>query len=459
MNDINTMMWMEWLWCVLQFVGPMFLRYYPFRNKLKISIGMLGGIVAFVWLGIAFSLMIFGYSKDYSMNIYCSVAILIFFPLSCAIIKDRFVKHFFVYLMSYNLMTVSIGISQFAMQRFGGGLLIANIATILFYLVTYPFIFRFLSRNLEPVMDVEDEKVWKIAWVPMMLFYLTILVATPGMLNAQEVSYVLTRTLLGLCCAAFCIILVICLRYSREHTRKEEALHQVQHIADMKEEFLHDFSHELQMPITVISGFAQLTQQMMEDEQIERTAICRNMQRIDNEAMRMERLVSQMLDDAAIENGSFSLNYQMVDMANLIHTAESVYFPVMNQNGNTLSVKIEAKLPLLYGDPTRLLQVIINLISNAIKHTEHGMIILSANVDGDDITVSVKDNGAGIDAKLLPHLFERYPHNRSQGGNGLGLYICKKIVDAHNGCIEVESKREEGTTVCFRIPMKKGADS
>lgn len=121
-------------------------------------------------------------------------------------------------------------------------------------------------------MDVDAPKVWKIAWVPMALFYLVIAVATPGMLNARRVSYVLTRTLVGLLCASFCIILVICLRYAREQAAKEEALARVQGLADMKEEFLHNLSHELQMPITVVSGFAQLTGRMMDDGEIDRAA-------------------------------------------------------------------------------------------------------------------------------------------------------------------------------------------
>lgn len=121
-------------------------------------------------------------------------------------------------------------------------------------------------------MDVDAPKVWKIAWVPMALFYLVIAVATPGMLNARRVSYVLTRTLVGLLCASFCIILVICLRYARKQAAKEEALARVQGLADMKEEFLHNLSYELQMPITVVSDFAQLTGRMMDDGEIDRAA-------------------------------------------------------------------------------------------------------------------------------------------------------------------------------------------
>lgn len=452
MNELDALMWQEWIWCVLQFVGPMFLRYYPFRKKLKIPLWALAAITAAVWGGIALCLAVFGYSPENSMNLYCSAAILIFFPLSCIIIKERFVKHFFVYLMSYNLMTVSIGVSQFVMQRLDNNLLAGNLATLAFYLVTYPLIFRFLRRNLEPVMDVDDPKVWKIAWVPMALFYLVIAVATPGMLNARRVSYVLTRTLVGLLCASFCIILVICLRYAREQAAKEEALARVQGLADMKEEFLHNLSHELQMPITVVSGFAQLTGRMMDDEEIDRAAVRDNMRRVDSEAGRMERLVVQLLDAAAIENGSFSLNRRGADMAELLDTVARVHFPVMDNHGNTVTVDTPPDLPWIYGDRERLLQVLLNLVSNAVKHTEGGGVSLSAQVEGDMVAVAVKDTGAGIAPELLPQLFERYPQNRATGGNGLGLYICGQIVKAHGGQIKVESKAGEGTAVRFTVP-------
>lgn len=452
MNGIDSLMWQEWLWCVLQFVGPMFLRYYPFRKKLKIPLWALAAITVAVWGGIALCLVLFGYSQEYSMSIYCSAAILIFFPLSCIIIKERFVRHFFVYLMSYNLMTVSIGVSQFVMQRLGNNLPAGNLATLAFYLVAYPLIFRFLRRDLEPVMDVDDPRVWKIAWVPMALFYLVIAVATPGMLNARRVSYVLTRTLVGLLCATFCMILVICLRYAREQAAREEALARVQGLADMKEEFLHNLSHELQMPITVVSGFAQLTGRMMDDGEIDRAAVRDNMRRVDSEAGRMERLVVQLLDAAAIENGSFSLSRRPTDIGELLETVARVHFPVMDSHGNTVTVDAPPGLPPLYADRERLLQVLLNLVSNAVKHTEGGSVALSARAEGNLVAVAVKDTGAGIAPGLLPQLFERYPKNRAAGGNGLGLYICGQIVKAHGGRIEVESRAGEGTAVRFTVP-------
>lgn len=453
MSEGSVGMWQEWLWCVLQFVGPMFLRYYPFRKKLRIPLWALAAIVASVWGGIALSLVLFGYSPDYSMNLYCSIAILIFFPLSCIIIKDRFVKHFFVYLMSYNLMTVSIGISQFLMERLGGGLMTANLATLLFYPLTYPLIFHFLHKELEPVMDVDDTKVWKIAWVPMLLFYLLIAVATPGMLNARQVSYVLTRTLLGICCAAFCVILVICLRHAREQAVREEALIRVQSLADMKEEFLHNLSHELQMPITVVSGFAQLTGRMMDDAEIDRAAVRDNMRRVDSEAGRMERLVVQLLDAAAIESGSFTLNRREMDLVELMETVAHVHFPLMDNHGNQVTIDAPPALPTIYGDRERLLQVLLNLVSNSVKHTVSGIVTLSARSEEDGIAVAVQDTGEGIAPELLSNLFQRYPRNRAAGGNGLGLYICGQIVCAHDGKILVESRVGEGTKVCFTIPV------
>lgn len=239
-------------------------------------------------------------------------------------------------------------------------------------------------------------------------------------------------------------------RRAEEESRLEaEALRRA---GEMKEQFLGGLFHELQMPITVVSGFAQLTGRMMDDETLDRAAVKEYMRRTDDEAGRMERMVTQLLDAAAIESGSFALRRQPMDMAELLHTAARVHFPVMDTGENTVSVDAPPGLPLVCGDRERLLQVILNLLSNAVKHTRHGTITLSARAVGDEVLVSVADTGGGIAPELLPGLFTRYPQHREAGGNGLGLYIAAQIVQAHGGVITVESGAHKGTAVHFTIP-------
>ena len=254
-----------------------------------------------------------------------------------------------------------------------------------------------------------------------------------------------------------CAILVICLGHVREQARKESALARVQEVADMKEKFLHSLSHELQLPITVVSGFAQLTGAMMGDAAIDRDAVRENMRRVDSEAGRMERLVTQLLDAAAIENGSFALMRQPMDLPSLLETAAKTYFPLIDTGRhNTIEVKAAAGLPPVYGDRERLLQVVLNLISNSVKHTEEGQITLEAELEDTMVAVAVADNGEGIPPELMPRLFTRHSVRRTPDCSGLGMYIAKQIINAHGGKISVESEPGSGTIVRFTIPAAKG---
>lgn len=457
-DSIRIHMWLEYFGSFLVFIGPLVLRYYPYRKRLRIPVWALAMIVAAVWGAIALWLVGFGYSAETSAATYRGASMAFFFLLSCVIIKDRFARHFFVYLIAWTLMTMSMSIGHFAMERFGGGYLVVIIATLLFDLATYPVILLFLRRELEPLMDVDNTRIWSFIWLPSLLTCATISIAAPGLLDKGSVSFVLIRMLLGLVNVLGCVALVICLRHAREQANQENALDRVRELADLKEEFLHNLSHELQMPITVVSGFAQLTAEMLEDEEIDRTAIADNMRRVDSEAGRMERLVVQLLDAAAIENGSFTLHRRATDIAGLLQTVARVHFPVMDNHGNAISVNTPPGLPPLDGDQERLLQVLLNLLSNAVKHTENGVVTLSAQAVKNMVAVTVADTGAGIPPNLLPDLFQRYPENRAAGGNGLGLYICGQIVKAHGGDIAIESETGKGTVVRFTIPaMKKEA--
>lgn len=454
-ESMRIYMWLEYWGSFLVFFGPVILRYYPYRKRMRIPVWALGLIVAAVWGTIALWLIVFGYSAETSATAYRVASMVFFFLLSCVIIKDRFTRHFFVYLIAWTLMSMTMSIGQFASQRIGGGYLTLIITTLLFDLFTYPIIFLFLRWELEPLMDVDNTRIWSFIWLPSLLTCMTITIAAPGLLDTSSVSYVIIRILLGLVNVLNCVILVICLRHAREQANQEHESARVRELADLKEEFLHNLSHELQMPITVVSGFAQLTRSMMDDKLIDRAAVRDNMRRVDSEAGRLERLVQQLLDAAAIENGSFTLNCRAMDIAELLDTVACVHFPLMDNHDNTVAVDVPPGLPYLYGDQERILQVLLNLMSNAVKHTERGSILLSACLEGNSVAVTVLDTGEGIAPELLPQIFERYPKNRAAGGNGLGLYICAQIVQAHGGQIKVESKTGEGTAVRFTIPVMK----
>lgn len=225
-------------------------------------------------------------------------------------------------------------------------------------------------------------------------------------------------------------------------------------VGQLKEAFLHNLSHELQMPITVMSGFAQLTTQMLTDDAIDLPGIQDNMRRVEDEAGRMERLVSMLLDAAAIDSGSFTLHREKMDFGELIRSVAEIHFPIMDGGGNRILLEAEDALTV-NGDWERLQQVLINLLSNAVKHTKNGTITIKAQKDRGFVKTAVKDTGEGISPELLPELFGRFKKHETTGGSGLGLYICRQLAEAHGGMIEIESQQGRGTTVTFTVPLWK----
>ncbi len=249
--------------------------------------------------------------------------------------------------------------------------------------------------------------------------------------------------------------------------RKTEAVHlaeqqsraeaeTLKRAGEMKEEFMRNLSHELQIPIATVSGYAQFTDQLAtEDEDIEIGMVKNNMRVISGEAMRLSRMVKQLLDVSAIDAGTFKLHLVSVDMKEILSKVTTQHFPVMSDGSIALITQVPEDLPLVYGDEERLLQCILNLMSNAIKYAKGKEITLSALEKDGHLEITVSDTGKGIASELLPDLFSRYPKDRSDNGNGLGLYIVAQTIEAHGGDVSIESEIEKGTKVKFTVPMYK----
>ena len=232
-------------------------------------------------------------------------------------------------------------------------------------------------------------------------------------------------------------------------------------VNEMKTTFLSDASHELKTPLAAMSGYAQ-------DAELELTgggetpAVQEKLRRISSEANRMALMVTQILDATRIEEGRMVLEKAPCDLDSLVRKTVETYFAVLNKNNNRLILRIPIDLPRLNADSTRLQRVFVNLISNALKHTKDGTILIKAEADEECITVTVKDTGSGISPEDLPHIWERYYKGKhSETGTGLGLFICKFIVESHGGKIGVESEQGKGTAFTFTLPIaaEDGSDS
>ena len=228
----------------------------------------------------------------------------------------------------------------------------------------------------------------------------------------------------------------------------------------MKTEFLGNVSHELKTPLTVISGYAQESRRLLADY-VDAEVIRQNMQLIASEADRLALTISQVLDVTRIDENRMNFDMKPTYILRSIQSALQTYYPAFSKNNNILEIERDSSNSVVLCDPQRIAQVVVNLVANAMRHTYNGRIKIGVAEEDGFAEVSVMDNGEGISPERKENLFKRYEtfapkENARPGketGTGLGLYICKYIVEGHGGSIGIESEPDKGTTVRFTIPM------
>lgn len=226
----------------------------------------------------------------------------------------------------------------------------------------------------------------------------------------------------------------------------------------MKTEFLANISHELKTPLTIIGTYAQSARRSLPNTaDLQETQ--KMMERIDGETARLAIMVSQLLDVSRIDEGRMFFEKKPESLVGIIQSVLENYYPYFAKNHNKLSYHRSGATPTVTCDRNRIIQVLINLISNASKHTREGDISITSGIDGVYAYVEVSDNGEGLDPEQIKHLFNRYYTKNDetrpgiQTGTGLGLFICKYIVEGHGGNITVASIQGSGTTVRFTLPL------
>jgi signal transduction histidine kinase/DNA-binding response OmpR family regulator len=237
-----------------------------------------------------------------------------------------------------------------------------------------------------------------------------------------------------------------------------------------KSSFLSTVSHELRTPLTSVLGFAKIIRRRLEerlfplipedDRKIAqaKTQVLENLGVVVSEGERLTKLIDDVLDLAKIEAGKFTWNMSKVSIEDVIERAIAATASLFEAKKLQLIRDIEPGLPQITGDQDRLIQVVINLISNAVKFTDAGSIALAAHAKGSELVVSVRDSGIGIAPADQPKVFERFKQvgdtlTDKPKGTGLGLPICKEIVEYHGGHIWVESEPGRGSTFSFTLPV------
>ncbi len=215
-------------------------------------------------------------------------------------------------------------------------------------------------------------------------------------------------------------------------------------------------SHELRTPLTSIAGYAQA---VLDGAAATPEAVRQAAGIIHQEAQRMRRLVEGLLDLARLEAGLATMARTRLDLGPLLAAAAMRFTPRAQEAGVRLTVAAPGAVPVL-GDADRLAQVLDNLLDNALRHTATGgEVRLEASAQGAWAVLRVQDGGPGIPAEALPRIFERFFRaESSREGAGLGLAICKEIIEAHRGTIGAENAEAGGAIFTARLPLAGGED-
>lgn len=223
-----------------------------------------------------------------------------------------------------------------------------------------------------------------------------------------------------------------------------------------RRDLIANIGHDLATPLTAIQGFSEALADDIIQDPIERQETA---QRIAREVQRLRRLVADMQQMSSLEAGRIHLDLAPLDMQSLVDETLAVVAPECEQAHITLCNEIAPSTPPVQADSDRLIQVLLNLLDNARRHTpENGKITIGAAASEKKLHIWVSDTGMGIEPADLPHIFERfYRADRSRtgatGGSGLGLSIVKAIIQAHGGTIWAESIPGEGTRITFTLPL------
>lgn len=238
---------------------------------------------------------------------------------------------------------------------------------------------------------------------------------------------------------------------------------------EAKSAFLSTVSHELRTPLTSVLGFAKIIRKRLEekifpavtidDQKIKRTMkqVSENLDVVVSEGERLTTLINDVLDLAKIEAGKMEWNMKPIFLQDAISRAIASTHSLFEGKGISMKKNIPTDLPLIQADEDKLIQVVINLLSNAVKFTDKGKVTVEAYVDNGQIIVEVQDTGIGISEEDKHKVFERF---RQAGdtltdkpkGTGLGLPICREIIEHHGGIIWMKSEPGVGSTFFFSLP-------
>jgi signal transduction histidine kinase len=242
------------------------------------------------------------------------------------------------------------------------------------------------------------------------------------------------------------------------YKKLQKAYEELETLDKMKDEFLSNVSHELKTPLVSIKGYSEL----MRDDKLGSLSKSQAdaLDVIIRNADRLTRLINSILFLSIVKAGKVEFKFEPVDIRDIIETSFLDFGQRASKKGLMLGWEVAGK-PQTLGDREKLVEVLVNLLDNAVKFTpKGGEIKVKAWGEPENLHIIVADTGIGIPKEAVTRLFQRFYQvdasiTRKYGGTGLGLYICKSIIDSHHGKIWIESEAGRGTTVHILLPSAK----
>lgn len=262
------------------------------------------------------------------------------------------------------------------------------------------------------------------------------------------------------------LVILIIVRYVRKthvyqlalQSSKEEA----EKLASTKEIFMANMSHEIRTPVTAISGF---TEQLLHEPLDENTS--RSLKIIKSSSDHLAKIINDILDFSKLQNGRLSLEKVHFFINQILEDVYAMFEKQALRNSTKLTYSMGKDCPpVLLGDPYRLKQILINLVSNSVKFTKNGEVNFKVEciinkLENLELVIEVTDTGIGIEEGKIDFIFEDFTQEemsttRKYGGTGLGLSIVKKLIELHSGNLTCVSRKNQGTTITCHIPYEQG---
>ncbi len=226
---------------------------------------------------------------------------------------------------------------------------------------------------------------------------------------------------------------------------------------ELRRQMTADIAHELRTPVSVIMGHAEAVHDGVLAPSLESFEIIRD------EVERLDGLIEDLRTLSRADAGELPIEFQPVSPENLLQKVQAMHKQSAARKNITIDLQMAPTLPEISADPNRMVQVVSNLVDNALLYTpEGGRVLISAKVVAKNLEMRVQDSGPGIAENELDLVFERFyrsdpSRQRNAGGSGLGLAIAKSIVEKHNGRIWAESNPGDGTTIVILLPLPDGS--